>query len=46
MKYFLTALIVSLFIVGCAGPRSANYCISNGDYVKCPKGYVPGDIIK
>lgn len=50
MKHIILfiSFISILGLVGCAGPRSATMCISGktGTYVKCPKGYEPGDVIE
>lgn len=49
MKHLLIMFlfIASIFLVACSGPRSATLCISDktGDWVKCPKGYEPGELI-
>lgn len=48
MKHILLILFTGLFLISCSGPRSATMCLSSktGDYVKCPKGYEPGDIVE
>ena len=49
MKNIVVILFVCLFVfIGCSiAPRSATMCISErtGTWVKCPKGYNPGDVI-
>lgn len=46
MKQLILLLTIIGFI-GCTGPRAATMCLSSktGTYVKCPKGYEPGDVI-
>lgn len=51
MKLFnglkITALfcIIAFALSGCA-PRSEEYCVKNGSYVKCPKDTPVGTVLK